>query len=435
MKSFFTIFILTVLFLASTFTTSFSQTDWTKHEGNPVLIGTETWESGAVYFPFVIKDEGLYKMWYNGWDYPYTRVGYATSLDGINWTKVDSINPVLNVGVNGSWDDRAVFEPTILFDGSMYKMFYGGWDGTEMTTAPNLANVRWGYATSLDGINWTKADSINPVFGIGVSGSWDDVGHYGGDFLLIDSLYHCWYGGLDGTNGRIGHATSPNGISWNRDENNPVLNIGVLGEWDHLYVYEPRVHYNTDSARYEMFFEGGNSYGEGSIGFATSPDGIDWTKSIHNPVLSPGPEEWDNWAIGTHCIIRDGDFYKMWYYGLTNGSLNDKIGYATAPVDTPNVSIIGKDYSTLLQGYSLSQNYPNPFNPATKIKFTLPKPEAVKIEVYNLIGQNIKTLLNKPMPTGNHEVEFDAQNLSSGIYYYKIEAGEFQDVKKMILLK
>ena len=84
--------------------------------------------------------------------------------------------------------------------------------------------------------------------------------------------------------------------------------------------------------------------------------------------------------------------------------------------------------------FILSQNYPNPFNPSTKIKFSLPKPETVKIEVYNIIGQKIETLLNKPMPAGYHEVEFNGQNLSSGIYLYKIEAGAWQDVKKMILL-
>jgi PKD repeat protein len=85
--------------------------------------------------------------------------------------------------------------------------------------------------------------------------------------------------------------------------------------------------------------------------------------------------------------------------------------------------------------FRLNQNYPNPFNPTTKIKFDLPKPEKIKIEVFDLLGQKIKTLLNKPMPKGYHEVEFTAKNLPSGVYLYKIEAGKFQEVKKMILLR
>ena len=85
--------------------------------------------------------------------------------------------------------------------------------------------------------------------------------------------------------------------------------------------------------------------------------------------------------------------------------------------------------------FSMSQNYPNPFNPSTKIKFALPNADKVKIELYNTLGQSAKILLDKDMKAGHHEVEFNAQNLSSGIYYYRIEAGKFQDVKKMILIK
>ena len=70
-----------------------------------------------------------------------------------------------------------------------------------------------------------------------------------------------------------------------------------------------------------------------------------------------------------------------------------------------------------------------------KIKYTLPKSEKVKIEIFNLLGQKVETLLNKSMPSGSHEVEFTAKDLPSGVYYYRIEAGEFQQVRKMILLK
>jgi hypothetical protein len=83
----------------------------------------------------------------------------------------------------------------------------------------------------------------------------------------------------------------------------------------------------------------------------------------------------------------------------------------------------------------LANNYPNPFNPSTKIKFTLPKAEKVKIAVYNTIGQKIETLLNQSMKAGFYEVEFNAVYLSSGVYFYRIEAGEFQYVKKMVLIK
>ncbi len=85
--------------------------------------------------------------------------------------------------------------------------------------------------------------------------------------------------------------------------------------------------------------------------------------------------------------------------------------------------------------FKFFQNYPNPFNPTTKIKFDIQKLEKVKIEVFNLLGQKITTLLNKQMPAGSHEAEFTAMDLPSGVYLYRIEAGEYNEVKKMILLR
>jgi hypothetical protein len=84
--------------------------------------------------------------------------------------------------------------------------------------------------------------------------------------------------------------------------------------------------------------------------------------------------------------------------------------------------------------FYLYQNYPNPFNPSTVISWQLSVGSNVELSIYNILGQKIKTILNKPMPAGYHEVEFNAKNLSSGVYLYRIEAGEWQDVKKMVLL-
>jgi cyanophycinase len=89
----------------------------------------------------------------------------------------------------------------------------------------------------------------------------------------------------------------------------------------------------------------------------------------------------------------------------------------------------------IINRFKLEQNYPNPFNPSTKIMYDLPKSGKVKIEVFNLLGQKIKSLLNKTMPAGSHQVEFTAYDLPSGVYLYRIEAGNFQQVKKMVLLR
>ena len=85
--------------------------------------------------------------------------------------------------------------------------------------------------------------------------------------------------------------------------------------------------------------------------------------------------------------------------------------------------------------FVLYQNYPNPFNPATHIRFQLPKASNVKIKVYNTLGQEVAVLLNASKAAGTHTVDFDGSNLSSGVYFYKIQADEFQQVKKMLLMK
>ncbi len=85
--------------------------------------------------------------------------------------------------------------------------------------------------------------------------------------------------------------------------------------------------------------------------------------------------------------------------------------------------------------YSLYQNYPNPFNPSTQIEYALPKQSLVSIKIFDILGREVSNLVNEVKPAGSYQVTFNASNLPSGIYYYKINAGEFSDVKKMILIK
>jgi hypothetical protein len=85
--------------------------------------------------------------------------------------------------------------------------------------------------------------------------------------------------------------------------------------------------------------------------------------------------------------------------------------------------------------YAISQNYPNPFNPTTKIKFALPKTALTKIIIFDLLGREIRILVNKEVEAGYHEINIDANNLVSGIYYYRIQSGDFVHAKKMILMK
>lgn len=94
-----------------------------------------------------------------------------------------------------------------------------------------------------------------------------------------------------------------------------------------------------------------------------------------------------------------------------------------------------KDKTDIPKEYSINQNYPNPFNPTTKIKFALPIRGLTKISVYDLLGREIRTLINREMEAGYHDIYFDAADLPSGIYFYRIHSGNFSQTKKMILMK
>ena len=118
------------------------------------------------------------------------------------------------------------------------------------------------------------------------------------------------------------------------------------------------------------------------------------------------------------------------YYSFSNYKLvprkdDDFVDYTT-DVNDENI---------LPQEYLISQNYPNPFNPSTTISYALPKAEMVTIRVYNILGQVVRTLVNQNESAGTHTISFKANDLTSGIYFYSIQAGNFNQVKKMMLLK
>jgi len=112
------------------------------------------------------------------------------------------------------------------------------------------------------------------------------------------------------------------------------------------------------------------------------------------------------------------------------------------PSENYSVTFIGSTYpvsikqlSEVVEGFKLNQNYPNPFNPTTKIGFAIPKAGYVDLRVYDILGREVKVLLSQQLNTGEYEIEFDAKNLASGMYYYRLQTNDNVSVKKMTLVK
>jgi hypothetical protein len=83
----------------------------------------------------------------------------------------------------------------------------------------------------------------------------------------------------------------------------------------------------------------------------------------------------------------------------------------------------------------LLQNYPNPFNPSTQIEFAIPEASEVRLEVFNTLGQKVRTLKDAHLPAGYYSIRFDATSFPSGVYYYRLTAGSFTELKNMLLIK
>ena len=85
--------------------------------------------------------------------------------------------------------------------------------------------------------------------------------------------------------------------------------------------------------------------------------------------------------------------------------------------------------------FDLNQNYPNPFNPTTSIQYTISSRQIVTLKVYDLLGREVATLVHEEKPAGSYEVEFNGNELPSGIYFYQLKAGDYSETKKMVLMK
>ncbi|MCH7497345.1 MAG: hypothetical protein IH971_05795, partial [Candidatus Marinimicrobia bacterium] len=305
-----------------------AQTTWEKYSGNPVLSGGSPgeWDSSGVVATGTLFDGTTYHMWYSTLD-SLEGIGYATSPDGFTWTKYVS-NPVLEPGPVESWDEHSAGGPSVVLVNSTFHMWYNVIDGIRS---------KIGYATSPDGITWTK-DASNPVLSGGLAGTWESDGVFNPRVIYKDGSFLMWYTGWDSTNTRIGHATSADGVNWSKDGGNPVLDLGLEGSWDDEALAYSSVIYNGSS--YEMWYTGNDSSDLGNpiavgisrIGYATSPDGIIWSKDEANPVIVPGPiPEWDFIITFLSDVIFDGAKYQMWYSGIgfdPDDEVEFAIGYA-----------------------------------------------------------------------------------------------------------
>lgn len=271
-----------------------------KYPLNPLLISSES--------PNLMYKDGEYKMWYTanygqGW-----RINYAFSQNGIDgWTI--PYQQVITPGTSDGFEmDTA--NPYVIYneDLNIYQMWYSS---ISRNWPSGDDRFRIGYATSSDGINWTKIGWALK----GTSTMWDSGGPARGESIIYRSgTYHLWYAATDsGTHWRIGYATSSDGLNFTKQNNGNHV-IFPTSSWELNNVEYPNVIYKNGV--YEMFYASGLFDNTTQIVYATSLDGITWDKPQDKNPLLIGGVSYDNLNITSPSVLRlENGTTLMWYGG------------------------------------------------------------------------------------------------------------------------
>jgi Tol biopolymer transport system component len=178
----------------------------------------------------------------------------------------------------------------------------------------------------------------------------------------------------------------------------------------------------------------GNAIGEPQFvtwlygGFTLSNNSKSIVQSAGGEIWSVSPAR-DQW---TQLVSPTGSGFGDWDPAFsTDGQYVAFARYTVPPFPKPDLA----PELALPASFSLAQNYPNPFNPTTTIRYTLPADAIVSLAVYNVLGQKVVQLIDEPMSAGYHDVVFDASRLASGVYVYRLHAGNFVETKRMSLVK
>jgi hypothetical protein len=288
---------------------------------------------------------------------------------------------------------------------------------------------------------------------------------YNPSISLSDSLIHlAWQDGRAGNNEIFYKRSTDNGVNWTTDTRltfnigisyNPVITVSPsalhvifrdsrFGEYDIFYLRstdegitwegERMLTHNTaDSLVFTVAASGSALHmvweddrdGNYEIYYKRSLDeGVSWEQDTR---LTNDA----GFSFYAFVSAADSVVHVLWY---DNRDGNNEIYYkrnmkGNSPVQVQNINAIDP------YGYSLFQNYPNPFNPMTVIRYSLSDNRFVLLKVYDANGRQVKTLVNDNQNKGTYEIDFDGTNLSSGIYFYKITAGDFHTVRRMLLVK
>lgn len=284
---------------------------WIKHEGGPVLGG----DLGTCFDVAMLRENETYRMWFS-WR-PKESITLVESDDGIHWSRPQI---VLGPDKSTKWEDD-LNRPGVVKREDGYHMWYTG----------QANDHSWiGYATSPDGVRWTRR-SAKPV--LSPEEPWEGIAVMCPHVLWDETTrqYRMWYsGGEQNEPNAIGYATSPDGLHWTKHEGNPVFAADRSNPWEQHKVTACQIIPAGDW--HLMFYIGFRTEELAQIGLARSRDGVtNWQRHPANPILYPVKDAWDGDACYKPFAIFDkaSDRWLLWYNGRKGGF--EQIGLATHP--------------------------------------------------------------------------------------------------------
>ena len=337
---------------------------------------------------------------------PYLRHAFYSVDNGDTWIWSNLREQLLDSITCFRWPEKITISPT----GIIYCDI-------------NASDCNWGTVHLLarstdDGLTWSTP-------GHDVNGG--EIFDFRNNFVLTAGRWYIFLSSFS-----IVHLSSDYGISWSLLESNMEWAGNVLG----------------------LFTNGNIIMKSGFELFITIDMCSTWTKisSLNSQVgLSYSSVSTEGMLIGTDSFgvflfSDEGDSLGSRNEGLTNLNVQaltlDNNGYVYAGTGNgvwrrplSEVTPVEENQIEIPSSYNLSQNYPNPFNPSTKIKYSIPQSSNVVIKVFDILGNEIETLVNEEKSTGSYELSWNAANLPSGVYFYQLKAGDYTSVKKMILLR
>ncbi|MBN1351431.1 T9SS type A sorting domain-containing protein [candidate division KSB1 bacterium] len=400
-----------------------------------------TWTEGNVGITDIVVNEFAAQS--SGTVFAVTLGGIFRSIDkGTNWQKIDT-GLKSEYGYNYSTNTIAVNSTGELFTGTAGSgVFCSINNGDAWQEINNGLADEYGYFPQINALAINSSDHIFAGTEEGFSGSifrsidngenWTEVNNG----LMDDEVLHlavssngCIFAGTE--RGYVFRSTD-NGDSWTQVAyfNNVILSLAISPDGDIFAGVEyTGIYRSTDNGdNWDLILGSADEYylpiafdSKGHIYMSAEAEGV-----FHSA------DNGDDWhEVNTGLTVKDVKSLYIdsndYLYAGTNGGGVFRSKMPTTAVEKAAYSIP--------TSFSLNQNYPNPFNASTIIRFSLPREGFVSLNVFNALGEKVASLISGKLEIGVHQVQWNAAGLASGVYYYRLQAGQFNQVKKLVLIK